>query len=74
MKTLIALIILSLSISCKEEEKNGLCTACCDANGDKICKPNFTNKMCADYNKDRVDGHEWIFIETVLPCLPPGPN
>ncbi len=69
MKTLLALtsIILLLSISCKEEEKTGVCTACCD----KICKGNFTEKMCADYNRNHVDGFDWTFSEGFPYCVRP---
>lgn len=76
MKTVIyaILVIQCLSISCKEEERMGVCTACCDSNGNKICKPNFSNKMCTDYNKNRVDGLDWTFTETTLACPPPRPN
>lgn len=76
MKTLVVLtsIILLFSLSCKEEEKKGTCTACCDTSGGKICKGNFTDKMCADYNENLIDGHDWIFAEGSIECLPSFPN
>lgn len=75
MKTLLAFmpLVLLLSVSCKEEEKTGVCMACCDANGDKICKGKFTEKMCADYNKNHVDGFDWTFSEGFPYCVRP-PN
>ena len=68
MKTIIALILL-LSVSCQEPEKTGVCLACCDANGDQICKPKFTQKMCAEYNKNKVDGFNWTFSEGFPYCV-----
>ena len=76
MKTskLFLLLILSLLFSCKEEEKSGVCTACCDAIGNSLCKGNFTNEMCADYNKRKVDGYDWTFSEGSTVCLPNKPS
>ena len=65
-------IILFLTVSCKEDEQTGICTACCDADGFTICQGNFTKKMCADYNKRKVDGYEWTFEERDI-CPPKGP-
>ena len=48
MKTLLftLFIVLTLSISCKEEERMGVCTACCDSSGKEVCKGDVTDK-CA---------------------------
>jgi len=67
------LIILFVSFSCKEDEKRGICTACCDANGKEICKENFTDKMCSDYNNNKTDGHDWAFTEGGTICAPSPP-
>ena len=74
MKTskIFLLLILPLLFSCKEEVKSGMCTACCDADGNIICKGS-TSEMCADYNKRKVDGHDWTFSEGIVMCPPPKP-
>lgn len=76
MKTIIffATVIFLITISCKEEERKGVCTACCDSNGDNICMGNFTDEMCTDYNKKKVGGHDWTFTEGLTNCPPSGPN
>ena len=71
---MLASLVLALVMSCNEEERRGVCTACCDPNGDKICKGDFSEDMCADYNKRKVDGYDWIFSEGLTTCPPPGPN
>ena len=74
MKTskIFLLLILSLLFSCKDEVKSGICTACCDAAGNQICKGG-TSEMCADYNKRKVDGHDWTFSEGINVCPPLSP-
>jgi hypothetical protein len=71
--TMSILLILSFTISCKEEERKGICLACCDANGNKFCEPNFTEGMCADYNNRKVNGYSWTFEEKDI-CPPVKPN
>ncbi len=71
MKTLFTLfIVLSLAISCKEEERRGVCTACCDSNGNQVCKGDVTDKMCAEFSKNRLDGYDWTFSEGLSICAP----
>lgn len=75
MKLFISFIIslLFFTLSCKEEKKKGICTACCDNLGNQLCKKDFTEKMCSDYNKRKVDGYTWDFSEGVDLCPPTTP-
>ena len=50
-------VIFFLSISCKEDEKMGVCTACCDGNNGYICYPDFTQSKCKEYNDSKVNGY-----------------
>ena len=71
MKTLLTLfIVLYFTISCKEDERRGVCKACCDSNGKEVCKGDVTDKMCAEFNKNRLDGYEWTFSEGLTICAP----
>ncbi len=71
MKNLMIVAFFLSAFSCQEAEKSGVCLACCDANGDQICKPKFTDKMCAEYNKNHVDGFNWTFSEGFPYCFRP---
>ena len=69
MKKLFAFfMVLLLSISCSEEEQRGVCIACCDSNGDEICKGDVTEKECSEFNKNRLDGYEWSFSGGLTIC------
>ena len=70
-KSAVIFFLMCCLLSCQEPEKTGLCLACCDANGHQICKPKFTQKMCAEYNKNKVDGFNWTFSEGFPYCVRP---
>ena len=61
-------------LSCQEAEKTGLCCPCCDSLQNLHARPDFTRKMCEDYNNRKVDGYSWSFAENGLPCAPPAPK
>ncbi len=69
-KLFILFVVLCLAISCKEEERRGVCTACCDPDGKEVCRGEVTDKMCAEFNKNKLDGHEWTFSEGLTICAP----
>jgi len=75
MNTRLSFLLLTflILVSCVDDEKIGNCIACCDVDGDQICYSGFTDNRCSEYNKKKVDGYEWKFTETSLPC-PPIPN
>ena len=74
MKINPVIILFSLLLSSACEEKTGVCIGCCDSNGNKVCKSDFTDEMCADYNKNRTNGLDWTFHEGSAQCLPQTPS
>jgi hypothetical protein len=60
----LALLFICLYLMFRDTpERIGICTSCCSAAGEKICKPNVTEQMCREYNQRNVDGMRWEFVE-----------
>lgn len=51
------------SSSCKDEERHGVCYACCDQYGNIICDSNVTESDCKKYNDQKLKGYSWAFSE-----------
>jgi hypothetical protein len=69
-KRLFVTLWVALIVTCvylifrKAPERIGVCESCCTMSGEKICKPNYSESVCREYNRRKVEGRNWSFVET----------
>ena len=60
-------VILILSVSCKEDEKTGICAT----TDGTICNKAFTKSKCDSFIKNKEAGKDWVFYEGSGSICPP---
>lgn len=72
MKTLNKILLLVILVfgSCNEDEKRGVCYACCNQSGNIVCKTDITEAECKTLNNQKTDGYSWSFSEGKVCPIP----
>lgn len=75
MKTVTRIFLLLILFfgSCDEDEKQGVCYACCNQSGNIVCKTGITESKCKTFNDQKTDGYSWSFSEGQV-CPIPTPS